>query len=202
MDPERRPEMPVPGTVAALGARRRYPGVRYAANCPASERRLDDMIPEQPRADVPSPDATHPCVRICRTRGRTGPIASSDRRGTEAGQGAQMIARTWRGWASTATADDYQRHYETDVAEHLQRISGFCGARLLRRDAGDEVLFTSITYFASMDAVRAFAGDDPERAVVEDAASRALTRWDERVSHHNVVVDLPPPAEIDRAAPS
>jgi heme-degrading monooxygenase HmoA len=114
-----------------------------------------------------------------------------------------MIARTWRGWASIATADDYQHHYETDVAEHLQRVPGFCGARLLRQRAGDEVLFTSITYFTSMDDVGAFAGEDPERAVVEEAARRALTRWDERVSHHTVAVDLPPPpAPIDRADPS
>ena len=32
-----------------------------------------------------------------------------------------MIARTWRGWAPAATAGDYQRHYETDVAEHLRQ---------------------------------------------------------------------------------
>jgi hypothetical protein len=30
-----------------------------------------------------------------------------------------MIARTWQGWAPSATADDYQRHYETEVTEHL-----------------------------------------------------------------------------------
>src|SRR5690242_9530114 len=72
-----------------------------------------------------------------------------------------MIARMWQGWASTATADDYQRHYETEVTEHLRQVAGFSGARLLRRDDGDEALFTSITFFATMDAIRAFAGDDP-----------------------------------------
>ena len=51
-------------------------------------------------------------------------------------------------------------------------------------------MFTSITYFASMDAVRAFAGDDYEQAVVEDAARQALSRWDDRVAHHHVVFDL------------
>ncbi|MER7370226.1 antibiotic biosynthesis monooxygenase family protein [Nonomuraea wenchangensis] len=101
-----------------------------------------------------------------------------------------MIARVWRGWASTATADDYQHHYESEVAEHLQRVTGFRGARLLRHDDDQEVMFTSITFFAGMEDVRAFAGEDPERAVVEDAARRALTRWDERVTHHEVAVDL------------
>ena len=101
-----------------------------------------------------------------------------------------MIARIWRGWASYATAADYQRHYESEVSDHLGAVSGFCGARLLRRDDGHEVMFTSITYFDSMDAVCAFAGDDYEQAVVEDAAQQALSRWDDRVAHHDVVIDL------------
>lgn len=101
-----------------------------------------------------------------------------------------MIARMWRGWASPATADDYQRHYETDVAEHLRQVPGFRGARLLRQEEGDEVRFTSIAYFSGIDAVREFAGAEPDVAVLEDAARRALSRWDERVTHHEVAVDL------------
>jgi heme-degrading monooxygenase HmoA len=103
-----------------------------------------------------------------------------------------MIARTWRGWASPSSADDYQHHYETEVAEHLHQIAGFRGARLLRHDDGEEVQFTSITFFRSMDDVRTFAGEEPEQAVVEEAARRALTRWDRRVRHDDVVVDFTP----------
>lgn len=102
-----------------------------------------------------------------------------------------MIARIWRGWAPQATADDYQRHYESDVSRHLQGIGGLRGARLLRTDDGLEVMFTSVTFFTSIDAVRGFAGEDCEQAVVEGTARRALSRWDERVSHHDVAVDLP-----------
>jgi heme-degrading monooxygenase HmoA len=101
-----------------------------------------------------------------------------------------MIARVWRGWASRVAADGYQRHYEADVAEHLGQVPGFRGARLLRRDEGEEVEFTSITYFASLDDVRAFAGEDPEAAVIEEEARRVLIRWDERVTHHEVAVAL------------
>ena len=101
-----------------------------------------------------------------------------------------MIARIWRGWAPLATADDYQRHYETGVSGQLQAVSGFRGARLLRREEGQEVVFTSITFFTSLDAIRGFAGDDYERAVVEEAARQALSHWDERVSHHEVLAEL------------
>jgi heme-degrading monooxygenase HmoA len=96
----------------------------------------------------------------------------------------------WRGWAPLATADDYQRHYQTDVAEHLRDVEGFLGARLLRRAEGVEVEFTSITYFTGMDAIKAFAGDDPEHAVLEEAARQALSHWDDRVTHHEVAADL------------
>ena len=101
-----------------------------------------------------------------------------------------MIARIWRGWAPLATADDYQRHYETEVSGQLRAVSGFHGARLLRRDDGTEVMFTSITFFTGLDDIRGFAGGDFELAVVEEAARQALSRWDERVSHHQVVADL------------
>jgi heme-degrading monooxygenase HmoA len=106
--------------------------------------------------------------------------------------GGHVISRIWRGWAPPATADNHQRHYETEVGEHLRTVGGFRAARLLRQEDGQGVMFTSITFFTSLAAVRGFAGDDYEQAAVEDAAGRALSHWDERVSHHEVVgmIDL------------
>ncbi|GAB3456712.1 antibiotic biosynthesis monooxygenase family protein [Actinophytocola sediminis] len=101
-----------------------------------------------------------------------------------------MIARVWRGWAPAETADEYQRHYDNEVAAHLTGVHGFLGARLLRRTEDAEVAFTSITFFTSMRAVREFAGPHPDLAVVEEAAQRVLSHWDKEVSHHDVVADL------------
>ena len=103
-----------------------------------------------------------------------------------------MIARTWRGWASEGTAEGYRRHFETDVAAHLRDVPGFRGARLLSSRAGDEVMFTTLTFFESMDSVRGFAGDEPELPVLEEEARRVLSHWDDRVTHHEVLVDLGP----------
>ncbi|MCY1139295.1 antibiotic biosynthesis monooxygenase [Actinoplanes sp. Pm04-4] len=99
-----------------------------------------------------------------------------------------MIARTWRGWTKAAEADDYQRHYATVVATELRGIGGFRGARLLRHQDGDEVRFTSITFFTDVDAIRAFAGDDYEFAVVAEDARKVLTRWDDRVTLDEVAI--------------
>jgi hypothetical protein len=54
-------------------------------------------------------------------------------------------------------------------------------------------MFTSVTFFTSIDVARRFAGEDHEQAVVEETARRALSRWDERVSYHDVAVDLRDP---------
>jgi hypothetical protein len=63
-------------------------------------------------------------------------------------------------------------------------------ARLLRRQDGDEVMFTSSTFVTSIDDVLAFAGANDGRAIVEDTARHALTRWDDCVTHHEIAVDL------------
>jgi len=85
-----------------------------------------------------------------------------------------VIARIWRGWAPLATADDYQHHYETEVAETMATRS--CSPRSRSSSAWTPT--------------RGFAGDDYELAVVEEAARQALSRWDERVSRREVVAKL------------
>jgi heme-degrading monooxygenase HmoA len=97
-----------------------------------------------------------------------------------------MIVRVWRGWADAAGADRYERHYRDEVLPKLRAIPGFRGARLLRHDDGDETAFVSLTEFADLAAIRAFAGPTPDRAVVADPARRALTRWDDHVTHYSV----------------
>jgi heme-degrading monooxygenase HmoA len=99
-----------------------------------------------------------------------------------------MIARVWRGWATPHDADTYERHFRSSVVPHLSEIEGYRGARLLRRSDGGEESFVSITFFDSVDAIRAFAGEDVEAAVVEPEARRALSRVEERCTHYTVVV--------------
>ncbi len=104
-----------------------------------------------------------------------------------------MIARIWRGWATRANADAYEAHFRESVLPHLEALPGFRDAHLLRRDDGDdEVELVAQTYFESMDAVRAFAGTDPNRAVVEPSARAVLSRFDEHVTHHTVIVSATP----------
>jgi hypothetical protein len=67
-----------------------------------------------------------------------------------------------------------------------RHIPGFASLELLRRNVGSEVEFVTILQFESIDAVKAFAGDDYEAAVVSPQARALLSRFDERSSHYEL----------------
>ena len=100
---------------------------------------------------------------------------------------ARVILREWRAHADVNRPDAYPEHFRDVVTPELSGVEGFLGADLVRRDLVDSIEFTVISRWASMNAVRAFAGDDPERAVVEPGAVAALRDFDARVVHYLVV---------------
>ena len=75
-----------------------------------------------------------------------------------------------------------------------RRVPGYHGIQLLRRDAGDEVEFVTLMRFDSLDAVRIFAGDDYEVAVVPPQAQALLKRYDARSQHYGLQVQGDAPA--------
>ncbi len=99
-----------------------------------------------------------------------------------------MIARVWHGWTTRRNADAYERHFRTTVLAELNRLEGFEGAHLLRRQDGEEVEFVAITHFDSIEAVQRFAGLDYGVAVIAEEAKRVLSRYDRRAEHYTVVV--------------
>jgi heme-degrading monooxygenase HmoA len=94
-----------------------------------------------------------------------------------------VIARLWRGvTGSDADSAAYLRHLERNVLPQLALIAGYRELKVLMR--GHEVMV--ITFWESMEAVRRFAGDDPERAVVEPEARAVLAEFDDFVRHYEV----------------
>jgi heme-degrading monooxygenase HmoA len=102
-----------------------------------------------------------------------------------------VIARVWHGWTRPENADAYEKLLRSEVFPGIRRIDGFRGADLLRAEIGDEVEFVTVTFFDSLDAVRAFAGEDYELAVVPPEAQRLLTRFDERSAHYELLARAP-----------
>lgn len=98
------------------------------------------------------------------------------------------ILRLWKGRATAAKAGEYVRHVKDKVFPQIQSLPGHRGAYLLRRSAGNGIEFLVMTLWGSADAVRRFAGPEPEKAVVEPAARAALSDFDETVTHYEVVL--------------
>jgi heme-degrading monooxygenase HmoA len=98
-----------------------------------------------------------------------------------------MIVRSWRGRADPQKTSAYPDHFRRNVLPELHGIVGFKGAQLLRHDRPGEVEFLVLTRWASMDAIRAFAGQDVSQAVVEPEAVAALVSFDKTVTHYEVV---------------
>ena len=84
---------------------------------------------------------------------------------------------------------EYATYLESTVVPELAGIHGYQGATLLQRDRNGTVDVTVITWWESLDAVRAFAGEAIENAVVHDSAARMLIDFDRGVEHHQVVFD-------------
>jgi heme-degrading monooxygenase HmoA len=98
-----------------------------------------------------------------------------------------MIGRMWRGWANPDQATAYETHFQGEVLESLSAVPGCHGGYLLRHDAADGTEFITLTLFDSLDAVRAFAGDNYEQAVVAPAAQAALRDYERTVRHYTIV---------------
>ena len=99
-----------------------------------------------------------------------------------------MIARLWHGWTTPENADAYESLLRTTIFPGIvgRAIPGFRAIELLRRNAGPEVEFVTIMWFDTLDAIKAFAGQDYETAVVPPAARAVLSRFDPTSLHYEV----------------
>ena len=101
-----------------------------------------------------------------------------------------MICRLWHGWTRVDDADAYERYLRDDLFPQLERDVGGSGYRdhhVLRRDVDGETAFVTLVWFDSLDAVRAFAGEDFERPVLTERARELLVRYDDRAFHYELV---------------
>src|SRR5438874_8192823 len=99
-----------------------------------------------------------------------------------------MISRIWHGWTKRRDADAYEQMLRAEVLPGIHRVAGYRGAYLLRRDAGEDVEFVTITLFDDMQAVRQFAGPDYTRAVIHEPARHLLSRFDEHSTHYETLL--------------
>jgi heme-degrading monooxygenase HmoA len=104
-----------------------------------------------------------------------------------------MLARTWWGATRAEVADRYLDYLrKTGLAEY-GRVAGHRCTLTLRRIHQGRAEFLIVSLWDSMDAVRRFAGADPERAVFYPEDDRYLVARDDHVTHFEVLDMQPDP---------
>jgi len=104
-----------------------------------------------------------------------------------------MITRTWHGWTTPENAKGYERLLLTEIFPGIaaRNVAGYRGISLCKRVVADEVEFVTTMWFDSIEAVRAFAGENYEMAVVPLKARALLKRYDARSAHYDTVLAPP-----------
>jgi heme-degrading monooxygenase HmoA len=99
-----------------------------------------------------------------------------------------MIARIWKGWVRTEDRAAYVDYIERTGMAEYRSTPGNQGAWMLVRDVGeDRTEIVTLSFWASRDAIRGFAGDDIERAVLYPEDDRYLVDRERTVTHYEVL---------------
>jgi heme-degrading monooxygenase HmoA len=97
-----------------------------------------------------------------------------------------MIARIWKGAVRKQDGDAYAQYMQqTGVAGYV-KTPGNRGVWMLRRNVDDWTEFMMFTLWDSLEAVKAFAGDDYETAVFYPKDERFLVERDRTAVHYEV----------------
>ena len=106
-----------------------------------------------------------------------------------------MIARTWIGVTPAEKSEAYWEYLRKTGLADYRSTPGFRGITILRKVADGRAEFTLTTLWDSLDAIRAFAGDDVDKARYYDEDEEFLIELAEHVEHREV---LAWPGEEDR----
>jgi len=98
-----------------------------------------------------------------------------------------MIARIWRGATREADKDTYFEYLQKAGLKEYAPIPGNQGVWVLRRVDDAKSEFTLISLWDSWDAIKAFAGPDPEKAVFYPEDDNFLLERGPRVIHYEVL---------------
>lgn len=98
-----------------------------------------------------------------------------------------MIARTWHGRVPAAKADAYHEYLKRTGLPDYKATPGNRGVQVLRRIEGDEAHFFLLSFWESLESIRAFAGDDLERARYYPEDSEYLLELEPTVTHYEVL---------------
>ncbi len=100
----------------------------------------------------------------------------------------QVILRRWHGRLRTAQEAEYLAYLNRTGAVDYGKTPGNLGFQIVMRALGDGTSeVTTLSWWESMEAVKAFAGDEPEAARYYPEDDRFLVERPPYVDHYRVL---------------
>ena len=97
-----------------------------------------------------------------------------------------MIARLWSARATPQNWPAYEKHFIDHIVPELRTQRGYVASNLLKREDGDEIAITVMSFWRSLESLDSFAGTDRESAVVAPNITAFLSSYDKRVQHFDL----------------
>jgi heme-degrading monooxygenase HmoA len=97
-----------------------------------------------------------------------------------------MISRHWIGTVDRLNEHAYLEHLEKTVLPHLNSQPGLSSVYHLKREVPSGVEFLIVTEWESLDAIKKFAGENCETAVVDSVAQSLLLSYEKKVRHYTI----------------
>jgi len=98
-----------------------------------------------------------------------------------------MIYRQWRGLAKPDCSQAYLDHLRKETFPAIGKLPSFLRASILLRTLPEGVEYLVVTEWVSLEAIRQFAGDDVERAVVPPAVREMMLEHDQVARHYEII---------------
>ncbi len=102
-----------------------------------------------------------------------------------------MVVRIWRGRVPREKADVYAKFLAERAVPDYRSVPGCLAVYVLRRDLEEAVEFTTLTLWRDLEAIRAFAGEEYERAKYYPEDRAFLLAFPPFVEHYQVVAKAP-----------
>jgi len=101
---------------------------------------------------------------------------------------AAAVVRRWHAMIARRDVAEWRDAFCERVLPSMRRVDGFRGISVQTAQEGDPCRMTVLTSWDSMDAIRAFAGDAPEKAVIPDFMAPFFRGHDAEATFHDEIL--------------
>lgn len=97
-----------------------------------------------------------------------------------------MIARHWIGITKFEEVENYLAYLHHERFPYVATIDGYVRTEILTRKLEEGIEFLIISYWASLESLKQFAGENYERAVVPEKIQSMFLSYEDTARHYEV----------------